>query len=73
MVCRQMLPTMRAEYPRLHFVPDRALMEGLAAGADVSRLPATLLNACYQGLQSIACLPDDPAAVQVRVRGCACV
>lgn len=69
MVSGQMLPTMRAEYPRLHFVADRALMEGLAAGGDVGCLPADLLQACYQGLHSIVCLPDDAAAVQV----CMCV
>jgi len=64
-----MLPTMRADYPRLHFVSDRALMEGLAAASDLACLPAALLDGCFQGLHSVACLPDQPAAVQV---GCVC-
>ncbi|KAF5834336.1 dynein heavy chain, N-terminal region 2-domain-containing protein, partial [Dunaliella salina] len=71
LVSRQMLPAMRADYPRLHFVADRLLMEGLAAANDVSCLPAALLEACYQGLRSISCLPDDGGAMQGPSKGAA--
>lgn len=54
-----MLPAMRADYPRLHFVADRLLMEALAAGNDVACLPQGLLDVCFQGLRRISCMPDE--------------
>ena len=48
MVSVAMLPQMRASYPRLHFVSDRVLLEALATTTDLSTLPSTLLDTCFQ-------------------------
>ncbi|MEW5314683.1 MAG: hypothetical protein WDW38_006158 [Sanguina aurantia] len=57
------LGTMRLHYPRLHFVSDRALLEGLALAGQPSELPRSLLQGVLTGLVGfeIRAVPSLPA------------
>lgn len=44
------LESMRLHYPRLHFVSDRALLEGLALTGQPSELPRSLMQGVLTGL-----------------------
>lgn len=59
MTASSVLPGVRAAYPRMYFASDQAIMDALALCHDVSLLPASLLSACFQGLQSLVVAGDD--------------
>ena len=48
MFCYNVLEPMRHTYPRLYFVSDELLLEGLALSGDPSDLPPHLLDTLFQ-------------------------
>ena len=69
-MCGEMLEGVRAAYPRLFFVSDRLLLEALATGsADAASLPPALLDACFQGLQTLDVVNEEPPPASPVVQG----
>lgn len=62
-MCQDVLDSVRVAYPRLYFVSDQVVLEGLALAADASCLPPALLEQCFQGLQSLEVATDDSRAM----------